>query len=111
MVERKLINDIIVSLSALLLVIGMERYFKQYLYEYAVYMIVIGFVVLFIVPYIMKDSGAKFLKRLFTNSLGLLLLVTGFDYFLDSHMEQYAMLYIFLALLLYQYRGALTGTT
>ena len=101
--KRALIDNITVSLSTILLLLGMEQYFKQYLYEFALPMIMIGLLILLLGRRIVKDIDVSFSKRIITNSVGLMLLITGLDYFLEQQIHNYGWAYIVIALVIYHY--------
>lgn len=103
MADKKLIDSITVSISTILLVLGIENFFQQWLYKYSIYMIVTGILILFLGRILIKDFQVSFLKKILTNSVGLMLLITGVDYFLEQYVAQYGILYLIVAGLLYQY--------
>ena len=81
MADKQLLDNITVSISTILLLLGMENYFKEYLFDYAIWMVVFGLVILILGRKIIKDIDTSWAKKILATSVGLVLLITGLDYF------------------------------
>lgn len=92
-----------------MLLLGVEKYAKSFLYEYSLLMVLSGVLILLFGRFILKDFDNSILKQILANSVGLTLLIVGIDYFLEQYMAKYGFAYLIFALILFQYRDKLTG--
>lgn len=108
--DRYLVDSITVSISTILLLLGIENYFKEFLYGYALWLVAFGMLILIFGRFVMKDFQSSIAKKLLANSVGVMLLITGLDYWLETHMASYGLLYIIIGIVLFNYHGYLSKT-
>ena len=108
MVSKKEVDDVTVSVSTIMLLLGVEQYAKEFLYSYSLLMMIVGLVLIVVGPFLLKDLNAKRAYLIIMSSAGLVLIVTGADYFLEQYAPLYAIGYIIFALLIFQYHDKLS---
>jgi len=103
--EGRTFDNLTISISTILLILGLENYIQQTLYSFSVPLVLIGVAILLFGPKIVKDfNNAKF-KKIFTNSVGLMCIIIGLDYFLESNIGNFGWVYIIVALVIFNYHG------
>jgi len=94
-----------ISIATIMMTKGIESFIGDYLKAFAIPLIMVGTIILIFGPIILKDFHVNLAKRLISNSLAFLLLLTGLDYFLAQHMGKFGVGYIMLALIILNYSG------
>ena len=106
---NSLLDGVLVSIATILVILGVETHFKQYLLAYSVPLIVVGLLILVLGKLIIKDFQTSFMKRFASNATGTILLVVGVEYFLEKHMASYWVMYIILGLVLFQWHKEISN--
>jgi len=105
----EILDNIIVSVATIFLLSGTGTKLDKYLSPYAIPLIIIGVLVLVLGKYIIRDLEASFIKRLLKNSVGLLLLLQGIQYWVNQNLVNYWFIYIFVGIILFQYHKEMSN--
>ena len=103
--DKRLVDNITISISTILIILGAESYAKEFFVKYAFPMLIVGVVVLIFGPMIIKDFHNKTLKKILASSVGIFLLILGSDYWLESQVRNFGWVYILAGLIIYNYAG------
>lgn len=92
-----------------MIILGMEVKFRTYLMDWSVALIISGILILFLGKKLIKNINSSILKKFLTQSFGIILLLTGVDYFLETYMTTYWLFYIIAGVIIFQYKDLIVN--
>jgi len=106
MVVRRQVDEILISLSTIAILLGIEKIFSSKIITVSLIMIAVGIFALTFAKAIFKESSP--IKKFLTRAAGLVVLYGGIDMLMTIYVDYYWWVYLIGGILLYSFHNKIS---